>query len=99
MHTHFYTSFQFYFYAWWDSLSKSVTVLTGLKVTKGTSTIIVFQRAIAPFHKPGNSNAFNSLPSFVFPVIKPCLVSTKSNRLYLLPLKSLIPQTKSTGLK
>ena len=45
--------------------SRSFTVLTGLKVSIGTSTKIVFQSLIAPFHKPGNSNAFNSRPSLL----------------------------------
>ena len=34
-----------------------MTVFTGLKVESGTSTKMVLQSLIAPFHKPGNSSA------------------------------------------
>ena len=36
-------------YYWCCSLSKSLTVLTGLKVPMGTSTKMVFQLLMAPF--------------------------------------------------
>ena len=39
---------------WCCSLSKSLTVFTGLNVEIGTSTNTVFQSDIAPFHNPGN---------------------------------------------
>ena len=47
---------------WCCSRNKSLTVFTGLNVPRGTSTKIVDQSLIAPFHKPGSSRAFNSLP-------------------------------------
>ena len=47
---------------WCCSLNKSFTVFTGLNVVRGTSTNTVFQSLIAPFHKPGSSSAFRSLP-------------------------------------
>src|SRR5574344_251775 len=52
-------SFMLFYYAFFN---KSLTVFTGLNVVIGTSTKIVFQSLIAPFHKPGSSNAFRSLP-------------------------------------
>ena len=47
---------------WCCSLNKSFTVFTGLNVVRGTSTNTVFQSLMAPFHKPGSSSAFRSLP-------------------------------------
>ena len=47
---------------WCWSLNKSFTVFTGLNVVRGTSTNTVFQSLMAPFHKPGSSSAFRSLP-------------------------------------
>lgn len=49
---------------WCCSLSRSFTVFTGLNVVKGTSTKMVLQSLMAPFHNPGNSSAFSSLPFF-----------------------------------
>ena len=54
---------------------------------------------MAPFHKPGNSSAFNSLPSLDLCETKAVLGSIKSFKSNVFPLKSVIEQTKSTGLK
>src|SRR5207247_11037794 len=43
--------------------SRSRTVLTGLNVLRGTSTKTVFQRAMAPFHRPGSSRALRARPA------------------------------------
>ena len=40
--------------------NKSFTVFTGLKVSNGTSTNIVVQLAILPFHSPGSSCDFTT---------------------------------------
>src|SRR5699024_9973736 len=45
------------------SFNRSFTFFTGLKVASGTSTNRVFQLCIAPFQRPGCSNAFNGRPS------------------------------------
>jgi len=58
---------------WWAVFNKSLTVFTGLKVIKGTSTKTVIHFAIAPFHKPGNSYPFKGLPFLFFSTIKPLL--------------------------
>lgn len=51
-------------YACWCSVrSRSLTVLTGLKVVSGTSTKAVSQSLMAPFHSPGRSSALSSRPS------------------------------------
>ena len=52
-----------HFWCW--GRRRSLTVLTGLKVESGTSTMMVFQSLIAPFQRPGSSKAFNSLPSLL----------------------------------
>src|SRR5690554_6113270 len=88
-----------YCICWCSSRSKSFTVLTGLNVLMGTSTKIVFQSLIAPFHKPGSSKAFSGLPLIDLDDINPVDLSTKFIRLYLSPFLSFIPHTKSTGLK
>jgi hypothetical protein len=51
---------------WCSGLSRSKTVLTGLKVILGTSTTTVSHPAIAPFHRPGSSSALRLLPSMDF---------------------------------
>jgi len=48
------------YYGRWDFRSRSSTVFTGLKVSRGTSTKTVFQNAIDPFHSPGSSSALSS---------------------------------------
>ncbi len=53
-------------YSWCSLRSRSLTIFTGEKVAIGTSTKIVFQSAIAPFHSPGSSRAFSTFPSFDF---------------------------------
>ena len=55
-----------------------MTVFTGLKVDNGTSTNIVFQLLMAPFHRPGSSNAFSSRPFFDLLDINPVDLSTYS---------------------
>lgn len=50
---------------WCSGRNRSFTVFTGLNVSMGTSTNIVFQSLIAPFHKPGSSSAFRSRPSLL----------------------------------
>ena len=49
-------------YYWCCSRNRSFTVFTGLNVSSGTSTKMVFQLLIAPFQRPGSSSAFSSLP-------------------------------------
>ena len=51
---------------WCCGLSKSLTVLTGLNVSIGTSTKTVFQSLIEPFQSPGSSNALRVFFSFYF---------------------------------
>ena len=46
----------------------SKIVLTGVKVSDGTSTKTVFQCAIAPFHRPGRSSTRISAPFSLFVV-------------------------------
>ena len=53
-------------YPWCAGRSRSLTVFTGLDVSAGTSTNMVVQRLMAPFHSPGSSNAFRSRPSMLF---------------------------------
>lgn len=47
---------------WCAGRKRSSTTFTGLKVSSGTSTKQVFQSLMEPFHRPGSSSAFNSLP-------------------------------------
>lgn len=47
---------------WCAGRRRSSTTFTGLKVSSGTSTKQVFQSLMEPFHRPGSSSAFNSLP-------------------------------------
>lgn len=61
---------------WCASLSKSLTVFTGLKVDSGTSTNTVFQSLIEPFHSPGSSRAFRGLPFLLLLLMKPVAWST-----------------------
>ena len=51
--------------AWllWAGRRRSLTVLTGLKISTGTSTKAVFQKAMEPFQRPGSSRALMGLPS------------------------------------
>ena len=68
--------FAFPGYYWCSALSKSFTVLTGLKVSTGTSTKIVFQSLMAPFQSPGNSKALRAFPFFDFSEMKQVFLST-----------------------
>ena len=63
-----------FFYGRWVFRRRSSTVLTGLKVSSGTSTKTVFQKAIDPFHKPGSSSALISFPSCDFSEIQTALL-------------------------
>ena len=74
-------------------------VLTGLKVMSGVSTKIVIQSAIAPFHRPGNSCAFNSFPFTDLEEMRPVFGSINWVRSKDSPLKLRRLQTRSTGLK
>ena len=56
---------------WCCGRSRSCTTFTGEKVVTGTSTKIVFQHAIAPFHNPGSSCARRSRPPLDFDEMKP----------------------------
>lgn len=70
----------------WVGRSRSLTVLTGLKVLTGTSTKTVFQSLMAPFQSPGRSMALISVPLTDLLLMNPVSVSTKSVRLNFLPL-------------
>ena len=61
--------------------NKSLTVFTGLKVPRGTSTKIVFQLLMAPFQRPGSSSAWSGFPSLDFCEMNPVVGSTKSGSL------------------
>lgn len=63
-------------YYWCCSRNKSFTVFTGLNVSIGTSTKMVFQSLMAPFQSPGNSRALSSFPPLDLEDIKPVFWST-----------------------
>lgn len=86
-------------YPWCAGRSRSLTVFTGLNVSAGTSTNMVVQRLMAPFHSPGSSNAFRSRPSMLFLDMKPVLWSTNCVRSNLSPVYDFTAHTRSTGLK
>src|SRR5205085_3351486 len=55
---------------WCAGSSRSLTVLTGLNVSSGTSTNTVFHPAIAPFQSPGRSSDRSGRPSWDFSAMK-----------------------------
>ena len=73
-----------YFWCW--SRKRSFTVFTGLKVVRGTSTKMVFQLLMAPFHKPGSSRALSERPPFDLDEMKPVDLSTYLGRSNFSPL-------------